>query len=411
MEEHNHDIVDEAVQEESVFDLVDSAPIIEEQSIPKKSYKRAFVIVAVLVLIATILVSSVVFIGKYIPENNLPFDDGIETPDDEPIMPPTTRPESGRLDVPKWSLQNRIEGEEMTIPEIYEQVSPSVVMILASKGETLSLGTGIIMSQDGYIITNAHIIEDCAEIEIVLNDNLSVYEAIVIGYDVASDLAVLKIEAKNLQPAVFGNSDYAVIGEGVVTIGNPYRVDYAQTVTDGIISGLRRNVDGSTTELIQTNAQLNPGNSGGPLINMYGQVIGINCSKIMKDDDSTYEGLGFAIPMAEAKIIVDDLIAYGKIQPKPVIGITVIYGKFHVTQGNILVEGCQIVEIDKQSDAYKKGLAVDDVIVEINGKKFNSTNGFINEKNQYKEGETVTLTYWRNGEYTTVQVALMPPQE
>lgn len=198
-------------------------------------------------------------------------------------------------------------------------------MILADGEGGTGLGTGIIMSEDGYIITNAHVIHNATRITIIMNDNTVSYEAAVRGRDNNSDIAVLKVDANGLTPAVFGDSDKVEVGDPVVSIGNPYSVQYAQTVTDGIISGIRQGVyvNNRKLDLLQTNAQLNPGNSGGPLINEYGQVIGINNSKIMSDGVDTYEGMGFAIPMTQAKVIIDELIATGKVEGQPIIGVTV----------------------------------------------------------------------------------------
>ena len=241
-----------------------------------------------------------------------------------------------------------------------------------------------------------------------MNDNQTVYDAQIMGLDSSSDIAVLKIEATGLQPAVFGDSNQVIVGESVVTIGNPYSVEYAQTVTNGIISGIRYNVyDGKTSaNLLQTNAQLNPGNSGGPLINMYGQVIGINSSKIMSSGNSTYEGLGFAIPMTDAKEIVDELIRFGYIKPDPVIGVTVSFVDADTAIAEDMVSGCMVMTIEKTSDAYKKGLRVGDIITKINGKEFSDLDGFIEEKNRFEIGDTVELTYWRMGEIYTVCVKL-----
>ena len=388
------------------------APTLEEmeQEYQKKRKKRRrrntiILLIALSVFVFVGTVSSFVFVYKYFAE-------------EQELLPSRIEESESSSDVkgpgvengPTIQLQDRPDADTglMTIPEIFQKVSPSVVMILAGDDAAMALGTGIIMSSDGYIITNAHIVVDADDIQIVMSDNKTVYDAEIMGLDVPSDIAVLKIEAKDLQPAVFGNSEQVIVGESVVTIGNPYSVDYAQTVTNGIISGIRHNVyDGKTSaNLLQTNAQLNPGNSGGPLINMYGQVIGINSSKIMSSGDSTYEGLGFAIPMADAKEIVDELIRFGYIKPDPVIGVTVSFVDADTAIAEDMVSGCMVMTIEKNSDAYKKGLRVGDIITKINGKEFQDLDGFIEEKNRFEIGDTVELTYWRMGETYTVRVTL-----
>ena len=396
----------------------DIAPTLDEmeQEYQVKRQKRRrrnmwVLLIALSVFVFVGTVSGFVFINKYFSETYGVQSESAGFPSVQQESKPTTDVKGpGVENGPTIELQDRPVSYDglMTIPEIYQRVSPSVVMILAGDDSSMSLGTGIIMSRDGYIITNAHIIDSADVIQIVLSDNKTTYDAQIMGSDSVSDIAVLKIEAAGLQSAVFGNSEQVIVGESVVTIGNPYSVEYAQTVTDGIISGIRRNIyDGNTnSNLLQTNAQLNPGNSGGPLINMYGQVIGINSSKIMSSGNSTYEGLGFAIPMSDAKEIVDELIRFGYIKPDPVIGVTVSFVDADTAIADDMVSGCMIMTIEKTSDAYKKGLRVGDIITRINGKEFDDLDGFIEEKNQFEIGDTIELTYWRMGKTQTVQVKL-----
>jgi len=386
----------------------------QEYQKKRRRSRRRNTIILLIALSVFVFVGSVsifVFVNKY-------FAPGYGSQSESSQMPSILEESKDPADVkgpgvengPTVVLHSRPDSDTamMTIPDIFQKVSPSVVMILAGDDSAMALGTGIVMSSDGYIITNAHIIDGADDIQIVMNDNQTVYDAKIMGSDVSSDIAVLKIEAENLQSAVFGDSDQVIVGESVVTIGNPYSVDYAQTVTDGIISGIRRNVyDGKTnSNLLQTNAQLNPGNSGGPLINMYGQVIGINSSKIMSSGNSTYEGLGFAIPMTDAKEIIEELIRFGYIKPDPVIGVTVSFVDADTAIAEDTVSGCMIMSIEKNSDAYKKGLRIGDIITKINGKEFDDLDGFINEKNRFEVGDTVELTYWRMGKIQTVRVKL-----
>lgn len=188
------------------------------------------------------------------------------------------------------------------------------------------MGSGIIIREDGYIVTNAHVVEGAKGITVQLGDGTS-YEGRLVGSDSKTDLAVVKVDAENLPAATFGNSDQVKMGEKVLAIGNPQSMDFAGSVTQGIVSGLNRQItaggqNGTTvthyTNLIQTDAAINPGNSGGALVNEYGQVIGINSAKVIA---TGAEGMGFAIPSNEVKPIVDDLIAYGRVTGRVRLGI------------------------------------------------------------------------------------------
>lgn len=402
--------------EKSMPEPIESVVVDLDQEIlryRKRRRRRNAIIlfIATIVFIFVCVTSGFVFFHKYFTDDlDLPSDSSVGSSSQEDSKQPSDMKGPGIENGPTIQLQDRphAEAEPMTIPEIFQKVSASVVMILTGSEDSMGLGTGIIMSSDGFIITNAHIIDGADDIRIVMNDNKTVYNARVMGADMQSDIAVLKIEATHLQSATFGNSEQVIVGESVVTIGNPFSVDYAQTVTNGIISGIRRNVyDGkSNTNLLQTNAQLNPGNSGGPLINMYGQVIGINSSKIMSSGTSTYEGMGFAIPMTDAKEIIDELIRYGYIKPDPVIGVTVSFVDADTAIAEDTVSGCMVMSIEKNSDAYQKGLRIGDIITKINGKEFDSLEGFIEEKNRFEIGDTIELTYWRMGKMRTVRVVL-----
>ena len=215
-------------------------------------------------------------------------------------------------------------GPELTAQEIYRQVNPSVVTVMAHLDEeSASVGTGVIFSEDGYILTNHHVLEGGIDCTIYL-DNGHSYAAQYVAGDANSDLAVLKVDLTGMPAAVFGDSENLVVGDKVYAIGNPLGYELRGTLTDGIVSAINRDVlvDDRTMNLIQTNAALNTGNSGGPLINAYGQVVGINTIK-MSSAYSNIEGLGFAIPSGTIRRLVNDLLTYGQIQPEPVLGVTV----------------------------------------------------------------------------------------
>lgn len=338
-------------------------------------------------------------------DNTLPEDMPVPDVSDEELFADLETLPEGNMNLTDVPTD---ENLKLTISEIYEKVSPSVVVVVGEARSGASIGTGVIMSDDGYIITNEHVISDAQTLYIITHDEFY-YSARIVDMDSDSDIALLKVEAENLQPAKFGDSESVKIGESVVSIGTPYGIEYAQTVTNGIISGIRSGVyvNNRKIELLQTNAQLNPGNSGGPLINEYGQVIGINCSKIMSDGVDTYEGMGFSIPTAHVQVIINGFLSGEKAVGNPVLGLNIVYLDTETAKLNDVVEGAYIVSIDTDSSAYKCGMRAGDVILEFNGKTFTDTDGYIAEKNKFKPGDYIEVTYWRNGKTKTIEVQLM----
>ncbi len=301
--------------------------------------------------------------------------------------------------------------EILTIPDIVERVSPSVVGIvntqLVNTMMSTGIGSGIIFSEDGFILTNQHVIDNASELSVYLNDGTE-YSAKVIGEDEKADIAIIKIDATKLTPAEFGDSDVLRIGDLAVAIGNPASLDLQGTTTSGIISALDREImldmSGRTLELIQTDAAINPGNSGGPLINKYGQVIGINTVKL---STSSYEGICFAIPSNVAKPIIDDLLTYGHVKGYPTIGIE----GYQLTEYEAKVysspKGVLISRVIKNSNAYSAGLKVNDVITQCEGESVTSIADINLIKNKMKVGDTITLTVYRDGDTFDVDVVLM----
>ena len=311
------------------------------------------------------------------------------------------------------SVENRPAEDEnaLSLQAIYAKVIPSVASIsCVLQSSATSSGTGIVMSEDGYIITNYHVIEGAEQMFVLLEDD-STYSASLVGGDETTDLAVLKIEATGLTPAEFGNSDALRVGDAVVAIGDPLGIELRSTMTDGIVSAINRdlNLSGRQMTLIQTNAALNSGNSGGPLINCYGQVIGINTMKMSSysSTSATVEGLGFAIPITAAKPILDELISQGYVSGRPAIGIqgqtldlrTQVF--FHMPSGVV------ITAVEAGSDAEAKGLEPDDVIVSFNGTAISSLEDLVAAKNDLGSGDVVTLTIYRGGRYYEVDITLM----
>jgi serine protease Do len=232
--------------------------------------------------------------------------------------------------------------------------------------------------------------------------------------DTQSDIAVLKIDAQNLQAASFGISDELSVGDEVAAIGNPLAVDLSGTLTNGIVSAVNRDIpsNGHTRTLIQTNTAINEGNSGGPLFNMYGQVVGITNMKLSADySQATIEGIGFAIPISVVQDVVNQLIATGKVYGRPGIGITVGAIPEEAASRYDLPDGLYINSVEKDSDAYAKGLRTGDVLTAVNGQAVYTTDDVNAAKDGCGVGESITLTIYRGGKTFDVEVELMDMNE
>ena len=305
------------------------------------------------------------------------------------------------------TLAERPAEAAMSFQDIYKKVSPSVVFIRAATGQGIAQGTGVVMSADGYIITNAHVIEGSFRADVVLEDG-GQYEALLVGSDAATDLAVLKIDAQGLTPAEFGDSDQMEVGDVVVAIGNPMGEELRGTMTDGILSAINRDmeVEGRQMTLLQTTAALNTGNSGGALINDMGQVIGITNMKLMAYN-STVEGLGFAIPSRTAKTVVDDLIGYGVVKGRPMLGITVRPLTAEERTGRSLDHGLWVEQVEEKSDAWTQGIRTGDVLLSANGVELSVNDDLLELKNALAVGETIRFCLWREGETLDITVELV----
>ena len=306
------------------------------------------------------------------------------------------------------SVDNIPQEGGMSLQDIYVQNIPSVVSIICNSGRSNSTGTGVVLSRDGYIVTNAHGVDGAAYVTVQLTDDRR-FDATLVGKDDVSDLAVLRIEASDLTPAIFGDSEILRVGDSVVAIGDPLGVDLRGTYTNGIISAINRDVavDGRTMTLIQTNAALNSGNSGGPLINCYGQVIGINTMKIGAFTDSAgVEGIGFAIPSATVKDIVDQIISQGYVSGRPTLGITgesisSLYQHFYH-----LPAGLYITDVEYNSPAYLCGIQEGDILMSIDGNRITDMDTLKNLLYTHEAGDAVTVTIYRNGNTASATVML-----
>ena len=295
-------------------------------------------------------------------------------------------------------------GNELTVPQIIAKARPSVVAISTVSGWSSGTGSGVIMTEDGTILTNAHVVNGAQSITVRVMDG-GEYEATLIGLDEKTDLAVIKIDADNLTPAEFGDSSSIVQGEIAVAIGNPLGLAFEGSVTQGIISAVSREmeVEGRTMTYIQTDAAINPGNSGGALVNGSGQVIGINSVKVSSSD---VEGLGFAIPISVALPIAEQLTTYGYVTGRPSIGISGGNVTDYMVYYYRIPRGVLVELVTPDSGADLGGVEVGDVIVALNGVSATSMSALTNEKDKYNPGDTVTLTVYRDGEYIELNVVL-----
>lgn len=305
-------------------------------------------------------------------------------------------------DVPRVETAASVDGK-LSTEEIVDKVAPSVVAVLIYNngyaGGPVGMGSGIIIREDGYIVTNAHVVEQ-ADGLVVQRNNGDSLEARVVGVDSQTDLAVIKVEAAGLPAAVFGNSDQVKVGEKVIAIGNPQSMSFYGTVTQGIVSGLNRQVSASDgrgaitnyTDLIQTDAAINQGNSGGALVNEYGQVIGINAAKA---GSNGVEGLGFAIPSNDAKEVVDDLINVGHVTGRVLLGIrgaAVNEVEAHNAQ---IPMGVRVASTNEGSDISKKGVIPGDIITKVDDKEISSVADIQTALKGKKPGDTVLLEVYR----------------
>ncbi|MCS7074333.1 MAG: trypsin-like peptidase domain-containing protein [Bacteroidia bacterium] len=276
-----------------------------------------------------------------------------------------------------------------------------------NRGPAYNTGSGVIISADGFIVTNYHVIDKADAIEVILNNKHS-YEAKVIGQDPSTDLALLKIEAKNLKPIVVGNSDQVKIGEWVLAVGNPFNL--TSTVTAGIVSAKGRNINIVNSQFpiesfIQTDAAINPGNSGGALVNLKGELIGINTA--IASQTGSYNGYGFAIPVNIVKKIVKDFIDYGEVQ-RAFIGMEVadIDAKLAQKIGNEDYSGVYIESISSDGSAKQAGIKPGDVLLKVNGIQVNSKAEYLEQLSYYRPGEKIKLVVRSGNTYKEVVVTL-----
>ena len=384
---------------------------------PPKRNRGLVVFTVLLCSLLLILVLCLAGVGIYAVVKGNVADEMVEEvlpPQEAPLPDSEPSPTHPELEM---ELQDKPEGSgsiyisedgRLTTTEVAKRVTPVTVSVLQYNDPqgTLSsgAGTGIILSADGYIVSNAHVVTKtdgtpAEALEVLLADGTR-YKAQLVGADTRTDLAVLKIDAANLPYATFGDSDQMEIGETVIAIGNPGGTELTSSVSQGIISGLNRMIktssDGYSISCLQTDAAINPGNSGGPLVNQYAQVIGINSAKLV---DTQYEGIGFAIPINGAKPIIDQLIRYGRVTDRARLGITGIAITESYSQYYGWPQGILIVTIEEGSDMANKGLRAGevggDIITHLDGRAIDSFDKIAQILDRKQSGDQVVLTVYR----------------
>ena len=311
----------------------------------------------------------------------------------------------------------QVDGQTKMEPaEVYASTVNSVVSIntTATAGtnifgqtvETASAGSGFIISSDGYIVTNYHVVKGATSVKVTLYSG-DTYDATVIGGDSDYDVAVIKINASGLPAVTLGNSADVNVGDTVLAIGNPLG-ELTFSMSQGIVSCCDRaiNVDGTPFNMIQVDASINPGNSGGPLVNLYGEVVGIVSAKYSSYSNTTVEGLGFAIPISDVQAIITDIIENGQVTGKAYLAIKAgTMTEQMAAQYDIdITEGVFVYSTESGGAGEKAGLQLGDVITKLNDTAITSMTDLTMAKKSYKAGDTVTLTVYRSGEYITLDL-------
>ncbi len=412
-------------------EYVPVAETVQQEKKKKGGSKKFLKAVFSLCLVAGVGAGSI-FGYRYVKDHPFDKDNGSDT---KSIVSENKAPED-YVASPMFSL-SKSEGS-LTPQEIYKKCIPSVVGVTStfnyvvnqnsgffgggsSSQQAVGTGTGIVMSEDGYIITNAHVICDtettskavkASKVTVMLSDE-SEHDAEIVGYDSQADVALLKIDASNLTAAEFGDSAALTVGDSAYAIGNPLGFDLFGTLTVGYISGLDREVgtDASIINLIQTDAAINNGNSGGPLINDKGQVIGINSMKLSSayTNQAMIEGLGFAIPMNQAMELISQIKEYGKvIRTKLGISCVNITSQTASQLGEDVTaaDGVYVSSVEKDSACDKAGIQAGDIIVGVDDASVQNINELNQIKNKHKEGDKITLKIIRDKKFETVEVIL-----
>lgn len=381
---------------EKVKGVKDSNDNSKNKKVKKKSgFKRGIALIAGAVIVA-ILGGAIGAGGVYCAfKNSIPVST-LENNSNTSVNPPAFKGEDGAL----------------TVPQVVEKVTPAVVGVSTKSlvrdqffnvKEQEGLGSGFIINEEGYVVTNYHVINGAQEVKVIFSDGKEV-NAKVINYDPERDIAVIKITDDVKMPGIaeLGDSSTVKAGEEVIAIGNPLGKEFSSTVTKGIVSSPNRKMkteNGNVLDYIQTDAAINPGNSGGPLINSKGEVIGINTAKKVGED---IEGIGFAIPINEVKTRLGSL-------SKPILklGITARTVTPELAKENKLEEGVYVVGVQEFSPAEKAGLKIGDLIIEFGGKRVKTLEELNQAKSQYNDGDSVPVEIIRDGKKVNLNLTLV----
>ena len=380
-------------------------PMSQKPHTPKnKKHSRGLALGLCGVAAACLLFAGGAVVGNMAFGGNANSDSGTSasTSDSAPTLQINSKPESDSSN----SSDNYDTADGMAGEDIYKKVNPSVVSVISTTSEGTGSGSGVIMSKDGYIITNNHVVDGAQSVSVQLSDDTSL-DAEIVGTDEQTDLAVIKVTpTSDLTAAEFGDSDELEPGEYAYAIGSPGGVQFANTITGGRISAINRDltVNDRVMTLIQTDASINNGNSGGALINKYGQVVGITSAKLSGNafGSATVEGMGFAIPINTAKDIVDELIQNGYVSGRPSIGIT---GQ-NVESADGKVSGVQVYSIDSRAKAASEGLQVGDVITAVDGTPTPDMDKVNELKQDKKAGDKLTLSVYRISTGKTLNITI-----
>ena len=400
---------------------------------PKKKANAG--LIALIVVLCVLLVGSMAgFFVYFVSENSKKQDDnssnsysftmpnyGYNIPSTEPTTAPVSEhKESDYSDKADANYKGVVleskpkdadTNKSYTAESAFNKVSDSVVGIVGYTDEITTVensatqGSGIILTSDGYVVTNAHVIGNSKTaylLQVVTSDGKS-YNAGVVGYDSRTDIAVLKMDdAKDLKAATFGDSEKIELGEDIIVVGNPGGLDYQNSITKGIVSAVDRKMSStSLVKYIQTDAAINPGNSGGPIVNLYGQVVGIATAKIVSEK---YEGMGFAIPSATAKDIIDTLMKKGYVEGRVKIGITGSNVSSDVASAYGIPMGIMVDEISKDGPCYGTELKTDDIITGVDDKEIQSFSDIYEILETHKPGDKIVIKYYRMSDQSTGEV-------
>lgn len=400
---------------------------------PKKKANAG--LIALIVVLCVLLVGSMAgFFVYFVTENSKKQDDnssnsysftmpnyGYNIPSTEPTTAPVSEhKESDYSDKADANYKGVVleskpkdadSNKSYTAESAYNKVVDSVVGIVGYTDKITTVensatqGSGIILTSDGYVVTNAHVIGNSKTtylLQVVTSDGKS-YNAGVVGYDSRTDIAVLKMDdAKDLKAATFGNSENIELGEDIIVVGNPGGLDYQNSITKGIVSAVDRKMSStSLVKYIQTDAAINPGNSGGPIVNLYGQVVGIATAKIVSEK---YEGMGFAIPSATAKDIIDTLMKKGYVEGRVKIGITGSNISSNVASAYGIPMGIMVDEISKDGPCYGTELKTDDIITGVDDKEIQSFSDIYEILETHKPGDKIVIKYYRMSDQSTGEV-------